>query len=98
MTATLGRSVRTFIKEVCTQYETTELPHEMAARGRREAALSKQSDTRRVSKAPPKRQTAKPKTLNLSTYKFHALGDYPDLIAWSGTTDNASTQTVRVTP
>ncbi len=34
------------------------------------------------------------KEINLSTYKYHALGDYPDLIARFGTTDNASTQTV----
>jgi hypothetical protein len=94
VTSTLGRSVRVFIKEVCSQYDTTELPHEMAARGRREAALSKKSDTPIL--ASKGTLTSKCKKLNLSTYKYHALGDYPDLITRSGTTDNASTQTVRL--
>lgn len=43
LTSSLGRSVRIFIKDVCSQYDTTELPHEMAARSRREAALVKKS-------------------------------------------------------
>ena len=92
LTSTLGKSVRIFIKEVCSQYHTTELPKEMATRGRREAALAKNSDTPKASK---KRRTSLRKELNLSTYKYHALGDYPDLIARFGTTDNASTQMVR---
>jgi hypothetical protein len=91
-TTTLGNAVRTFIKEVCSQYDTTELPHEMAAQGRREAALTKSSD---MTGASQRRLKSARKELNLSTYKYHALGDYPDLIARFGTTDNASTQTVR---
>jgi len=98
ITTTLGRSVRTFIKEVCSQYRTTELPNEMAARGRRAAALAKSSHTPGASRRGASKKTlkSKPKKLNLSTYKYHALGDYPDLVARFGTTDNASTQTVRV--
>jgi hypothetical protein len=92
-TSNLGRSVRLFIKEVCSGYDTTELPHEMAARGRRQAALIKKSDTAGASQRRP---TPISKKLNLSTYKYHALGDYPDLIERFGTSDNASTQTVRV--
>jgi len=91
ITITLGKSVRLFIKEVCETYVTTELPHEMAARGRREAALANKSNKPGAFK---RKQTSVRKGLNLSTYKFHALGDYPDLIAMFGTTDNASTQTV----
>ena len=64
----------------------------MAAHGRREAALAKKSVK---PKASQKRLASAHKQLNLSTYKYHALGDYPDLIARFGTTDNASTQTVR---
>jgi hypothetical protein len=67
----------------------------MAARGRRDAALAKKSGSSTVSQ---RRLTSTRKQLNLSTYKYHALGDYPDLISWYGTTDNASTQTVRVIP
>lgn len=95
-TTTLGISVRKFIKEVCSQYDTTELPNELAARGRRVAALAntRRSDTLGSSQ-PRRRLTSARKKLNLSTYKYHALGDYPNLIARFGTTDNASTQTVR---
>lgn len=35
------------------------------------------------------------KKLNLSTYKFHALGDYVQAIRQFGTTDNYTTQIVR---
>ena len=35
------------------------------------------------------------KRLNLSTYKYHALGDYPGMIWQYGMTDSYSTQTVR---
>jgi len=93
VTTTLGKTVRTFIKEVCSLYDTTELPHEMAARGRREAALTNRSGTMPVG-ASQRRLKSSRKEINLSTYKYHALGDYPDLIARFGTTDNASTQTV----
>jgi hypothetical protein len=36
-----------------------------------------------------------PKTLNLNTYKFHALGDYTSTIRQYGTTDSYSTEAVR---
>jgi hypothetical protein len=36
----------------------------------------------------------KAKAFNLSTYKWHALGDYANTIRRYGTTDNYSTQTV----
>ena len=36
----------------------------------------------------------KTKTFNLTTYKLHALGDYPNTIRQYGTTDNYTTQTV----
>ena len=36
----------------------------------------------------------KVKKLNLQTYKFHALGDYPDMIRLYRTTDSYSTQLV----
>ncbi|KAG2065340.1 hypothetical protein BDR04DRAFT_983176, partial [Suillus decipiens] len=77
-TMVLGHSVRKFSKTTCQHYHTTELPHEYAARGCREAALAVQQ--------PPSlgkgkdRSGPKFKSLNLSTYKFHALGDYPNTI------------------
>jgi len=107
LTSTLGRSVHIFIKEVCTQYNTTNLLYEMATHGRRAAAMAthgkraapvmaKKSDSARASyKKKKKTRTSKRKQLNLSTYKYHALGDYPNQIAQFGGTDNASTQMVR---
>ena len=83
--------MRRFVNEVCSQYDTTELPHELAARGRREAALAAKSGMPRTTQG---KLRPNHKQLNLSTYKYHALGDYPDLITHFGTTDNASTQTV----
>jgi hypothetical protein len=45
-----------------------------------------------ASKMPAKKK----KTLNMATYKFHALGDYATTIRMFGTTDSYSTQTARV--
>ena len=39
-------------------------------------------------------RSSKKKTLNLNTYKFHALGDYVATIRLFGTTDSYSTQLV----
>jgi hypothetical protein len=92
-TVVLGETVRKFSRTVCSHYHTTELPQEYAARGRREAALTlKQSQAAQGRSAGVKR-----KTLNLQTYKYHALGDYPNTIRRMGTTDNYSTQPVSVT-
>jgi len=93
-TTVLGQSVQKFFKTTCKHYHTMELPHEYAARGRREAALA--------TKQPPslgkgkERSGPKFKSLNLSTYKFHALGDYPNTIRHFGTTDSFSTQLVSI--
>ncbi|KAG1831449.1 hypothetical protein DFJ58DRAFT_671363, partial [Suillus subalutaceus] len=93
-TIVLGQSVRKFTKTTCNHYHTTELPHEHAARGRCEAALAAkqpQVPTKGKERAGPKF-----KSLNLSTYKFHALRDYADMIRCTGTTDNYSTQSVSI--
>jgi hypothetical protein len=91
-TMVLGQTVRIFFKTTCSYYHTTELPHEYAARGHRESKLA--------AKQPPssgkgkERSGPKLKALNLSTYKFHALGHYPNTIRHFGTTDSFSTQPV----
>jgi hypothetical protein len=94
-TVVLGQAICKFIQTTCKYYYTTELPHEYASRGRREAALASKhidSDPRghgnRVTSGP------KHKKLNLNTYKYHALEDYPDTIRQFGTTDSFSTQPV----
>ena len=86
-TTVLGQSVRKFHKTTCAYYPTMELPHEYAARGRREAVLAS-------NQMKPTASRAKQKSLNLSTYKFHALGDYVNTIKLMGTTDNYTTQLV----
>jgi hypothetical protein len=92
-TVILGQTVRKFAHTTCKVYDTSELPHEYATRGRREAALASklgEADPKgRVVSSGPKR-----KKLNLMTYKYHALGDYPDTIRQFGTTDSFSTQPV----
>jgi hypothetical protein len=47
------------------------------------------------SKGKSQRTAQQPKTLNLNTYKFHALGDYTSTIRQYGTTDSYSTEAVR---
>lgn len=91
VTTYLGKSICKFQTTTCEYFFTTELPQEHAARGRRTAALAAKQ------KRPVKAGASRPKEkkLNLTTYKFHALGDYPDTIRRYGTTDNYSTQSVR---
>jgi hypothetical protein len=97
-TVVLGQSVRKFSKTICLYYHTTELPHEYAARGRRAAALASQQTVKDGKKKAADSESTqagpKLKKLNLETYKYHALGDYPNTIRRMGTTNNFSTQTV----
>ena len=91
-TVVLGSSVHQFKRTTCMYYHTTELPSETTACGHRQAALaSKQSSgvsSRRMS------VMQRPKELNLATYKYHTLADYPDMIRRFGTTNNYNTQMV----
>ncbi|KAG2070094.1 hypothetical protein BDR04DRAFT_1019863, partial [Suillus decipiens] len=68
-----------FAHITCRHYYTTELPHEYATHGQWEAALaSKLSEADQKGKAIL--SGPKYKKLNLKTYKYHALRDYPDTI------------------
>ena len=87
---TLGNSVRQFVKVACNAFDTRELPQETTTRGRRKPAFAGSSS----GQAGMSHSTAKRKVLNLQTYKYHALGDYPNAIRQFGTMDNYSTQTV----
>jgi len=102
-TTRLGKVLREFKKEVCSAYKTTELPAEEAARVRRIAAVAKNRNTQPAAQSTPRlgaqtTQTAilsrRHRTLNLNTYKIHALGHYPRAIRLYGTTDNFNSQTV----
>ena len=69
-------------------FATFELPREMVAWKR----CSKGKETEGTSN--PASTSRKPKTLNLSTYKWHALADYVRSIHLFGGTDGFSTQLV----
>jgi hypothetical protein len=92
VTTIVGQELRKFRDVTCASFHTFELPNETAARQRRAMDLSSTS----ASTAGSSRSaTRKPKTLNLNTYKFHAMGDYVDTIRTFGTTDSYTTQIVR---
>jgi hypothetical protein len=86
LTADLGVLLRHFTMVTCPAFNTVELPRESAACLRKTAnnpgARASGSGAARV------------KMFNLSTYKVHALGDYPQTIRERGTTDNYTSQRV----
>lgn len=85
-TTDFTRTMWRFKTETCDKIPAFELEQEEQARKRR---LAREKRT-----VPPGGK--KKKTLNLCTYKFHALGDYVSSILWFGTTDSYSTQTVSI--
>ncbi|KAL1711754.1 hypothetical protein EV715DRAFT_297737, partial [Schizophyllum commune] len=96
LTREFGALAREFEQLSAAQFATVETPKEATARARREmnrtaaAAGKPKPSADDVEKAPKSR---KPKRLNLSTYKFHSLGDYSSTIRRYGTTDSYITQT-----
>ncbi|KAF8122985.1 hypothetical protein EV363DRAFT_1181249, partial [Boletus edulis] len=88
----LGVTARRFLNKTCEAYYTRELPQETAVRGRRVAVLAAKNGV----PVPSGTGEAKRKRLNLQTYKYHALADYPNTIRLRGTTDSYSTQPVYI--
>lgn len=90
VTSEFGKLIRRFRDDVSVKYATVETPAEVAKRNRNQA---RQQDggafTDMVRSGGPR-----PKTLNLNTYKFHSLGDYPMFIHLFGGSDSYSTQLV----
>lgn len=86
-TVTLGQKFRAFVKDTCSAFNTRELQREADARARRQAKNGTTAGTN---------STRRPRTFNLQTYKFHALGDYEATIRRYGTTDSYSTEIVSV--
>jgi hypothetical protein len=89
VTKDLGHLMRDFRDKSGAKFNTTELAREVEARNRRNA--------RKKSSTTPNK-SRKAKTVNLFTYKFHALGDYVRMIRMFGTTDSFSTQLVCAGP
>lgn len=97
VTTTLGNTLRTFQERTCAAFPTRELQCEQVARRRRQ--VKKTIATAEPGSSEPKAQklgnsARRPKQLNLNTYKFHSLGDYPEMIRRFGTIDSYSTQAV----
>jgi hypothetical protein len=120
LTKEFGSLMRQFRDQTCSNFDTVELPREVAARNRHQrrgqakisskgltssassgqvvpplnAASSPEGDTTQVASlsAPSSRKV---RTMNLSTTKFHFLGDYVRTIQQFGCTDSFSTQLVR---
>ena len=93
VTKRVGHLLRKFRKAVCSRYITKELPREVNARGRRQAALTlkkKEPETQGITK----KKAAREVNFNFTTYKGHALADYAYYVRFLGTTDNYSKQTV----
>ncbi|KZV99192.1 hypothetical protein EXIGLDRAFT_712500 [Exidia glandulosa HHB12029] len=87
-TIRLGTALRHFRDVVCTQFDTTETPSEVAKRQRAVARAVAEGRTTSLSTAGARR----PKAYNLNTPKLHFLGDYVPQIQWVGTTDSYSTE------
>ncbi|KAF7354440.1 hypothetical protein MVEN_01133000 [Mycena venus] len=93
-TAIIGRELRNFRDYTKENFATKELDGEVAARARRKQNKAKNAPAGSSAPVPPPPlPPAKGKFLNLDTYKFHALGDYPSTVRFFGTTDSYSTVT-----
>ena len=86
----LGAQLRKFQCFTCTAFKTMELASETAARWREKARNLDTTGSSQTSVT----SAAQPKSFNLATYKFHALGDYVHNIRLFGTTDSYTTQLV----
>ena len=98
VTTTLGSTLRTFQEQTCAAFPTRELQREQIARIRRReksvATAESGSSKPKAQKLRNLNSARQPKQLNLRTYKFHSLGDYPNMIRRFGTIDSYSTQPV----
>jgi len=85
-TLILGEQLHYFLKTTCEAFPTKETPSEVASRAR--------CNAQKVNSSGSGSTGAQQRGLNLSTYKLHALGHYPETIRHFGTTESYSTQTV----
>ncbi|KAG2055212.1 hypothetical protein BDR06DRAFT_982073 [Suillus hirtellus] len=82
----LSRQLRKFRDFTCAVFDTVELPKEKAAHQRRVAQRAGPNGISSESSIP------RVKIFNLSTYKFHTMGDYLQTIKLFSTTDSFTTQ------
>ncbi|KAJ3963333.1 hypothetical protein EV361DRAFT_813464 [Lentinula raphanica] len=88
ITEQLGKLMREFRDISNSDFQTYETDREVQARYRRQQQAAGGSGSSQI-------QGRQPKSLNLFTYKWHALLDYVPSIRWVGSTDGISTQVVR---
>ena len=93
LTTLLGQRLRNFKITTCTAYATRELKREAEQRQRREEK-SKVTQLSSTKPTPGSGDNRRLKTLNLDTFKLHALGDYVSSIRTRGATDSYSTRLV----
>ena len=91
-TKEVGVQMRRFKYKVCPAYETRELPKEQALQIRRQSKKA----SREQSGSDAIDSSAGLKEFSISTYKYHALGHYPDQIPYFSTLDTISVQRVHV--
>jgi hypothetical protein len=95
-TTRLGECMRKFEKDLCSKYDTKDLPSELAARMQRQQWKAIQKST--TIPAPTQKEAAKKgpqqRKFNLKTYKYHTLGDYVTSIRLHGPLDGYSSQLV----
>ncbi|KAG2060000.1 hypothetical protein BDR06DRAFT_967528 [Suillus hirtellus] len=82
----LSKQLRRFCNFTCAVFDTVELPKEKVARQRRVAQHAGPNSIPLESSRP------RVKVFNLSTYKFHTMGDYLRTIKLFGTTDSFTTR------
>ena len=99
VTVELVSNLWAVVAETCPEFITKELPREVEAHKHWETREHLMKNGPAVAPAVDHVSAAtsacRPKTLNLQTYKLHALGDYATQICFFGTTDSYSTQTVK---
>jgi hypothetical protein len=91
VTEALGVAIHAFEADTCSAFNTKELKCEVEGCQHRVARIQSRHEGMGSTAIA---STRKPKTLNLRTYKLHALGDYTASIRMYGTTDSYSTQPV----
>lgn len=85
-TRQLGDAFRVFQRRLCPSYNTIETPKEAQKRAKKGST-----------KVPPLQKSRRgpvKAVFNLAFYKFHKLGDVPDMIRMNGTTGSYSTKSV----
>lgn len=97
LTASLGHTMRQFTSTVCEDLEALPLAREEGARASRRAKARARSHSHPRSRSHSQtRKSPQQKKFNMFTYKWHALGHYPNIIRNYGTLDLLGTHIVCV--